>query len=386
MSATIPCDVAIVGGGLAGGLIALALNKKHPDCTVRLIEAGRAIGGNHLWSFFASDIAPRDRWLTAPLISHGWPAYDVAFPAHARTLKSPYYSIESSRLDAVVRGALPQAAVMTGRKVAAVGANMVELADGERIAAKGVIDCRGAGDLSALECGWQKFYGREIQLDDMHGIERPVIMDATVDQLDGYRFVYALPFGATRIFLEDTYYSDTPDLDAKALGARIDAYAAARGWRAEAVLREEAGVLAVAMGGDFEAYWRAGGDKIAKAGARAGLFHPLTSYSLPDAVRTASLIADARDLSGAGLHDLLHDFARVTWRKRGFYRMLAKMLFKAAEPAERYRVLERFYRLSPELIGRFYAGKSTVFDRMRTLSGKPPVPIGRAIKVIGGIK
>ena len=31
------------------------------------------------------------------------------------------------------------------------------------------------------------------------------------------------------------------------------------------------------------------------------------------------------------------------WQERGFYRMLDAMLFKAAEPEERYRILERFY-------------------------------------------
>ena len=86
MPATINCDVAIVGGGLAGGLIALALRRKRPDCDVRIVEGGSRIGGNHLWSFFATDVAPGDRWLTAPLIGHGWTSYDVAFPAVSRTL------------------------------------------------------------------------------------------------------------------------------------------------------------------------------------------------------------------------------------------------------------------------------------------------------------
>ena len=84
MPATINCDVAIVGGGLAGGLIALALRRKRPDCDVRIVEGGGRIGGNHLWSFFATDVAPADRWLTAPLIGHGWTSYDVAFPAISR--------------------------------------------------------------------------------------------------------------------------------------------------------------------------------------------------------------------------------------------------------------------------------------------------------------
>src|ERR1041384_7639214 len=101
MAATIKCDVAIAGGGLAGALIALALRKKRPDCDVRLIEGGSAIGGNHLWSFFASDVAPADRWLVAPLISHGWTRYDVTFPGHTRMLAAHYYSIDSRRFEQV---------------------------------------------------------------------------------------------------------------------------------------------------------------------------------------------------------------------------------------------------------------------------------------------
>ncbi|WP_239506642.1 lycopene cyclase family protein, partial [Serratia marcescens] len=69
------------------------------------------------------------------------------------------------------------------------------------------------------------------------------------------------------------YYSDTPEFDAALLGRRIDAYADAQGWQVDRVVREEGGALPVVMGGDFEAYWQAGGNKVAKAGARAGLFH-----------------------------------------------------------------------------------------------------------------
>jgi lycopene beta-cyclase len=186
------------------------------------------------------------------------------------------------------------------------------------------------------------------------------------------------------MFVEDTYYSDTPEIDRATLAARIHAYVGVRGWQVEEMGREETGVLPVAMGGDFEEYWRSGGNKVAKAGMRAGLFHPTTGYSLPDAIRTASLIAAASDLSGEALHDLTYGLARSTWRKRGFYRMLDKMLFRAAEPAERYRILERFYRLDPRLIGRFYAGNSTISDKARLLMGKPPVPIGRAVGAITG--
>ncbi|MFX8875712.1 lycopene cyclase family protein, partial [Acinetobacter baumannii] len=46
------CDIAILGGGLAGGLIALALAKARPDLSLRLIERGPTLGGNHVWSVF----------------------------------------------------------------------------------------------------------------------------------------------------------------------------------------------------------------------------------------------------------------------------------------------------------------------------------------------
>jgi len=382
MPAVITCDIAIVGAGLAGGLLALALKRKRPQLDVRLIEGSGDVGGNHLWSFFASDIADAHRWIVAPLISHGWKSYDVLFPDHARTLNTPYYSIDSDRLDAVVRAALPGDALMTHCKVLGASPTAVVLGDGDRVEARGVIDARGPGDLRLLELGWQKFLGREFDLLEPHQDPRPMVMDATVDQIDGYRFVYSLPLAATRMFVEDTYYSDTPELNRNALGKRIQAYGARRGWQIDRLVREEAGVLPVAMGGDFEQYWRSSGKHVAKAGMRAGLFHPTTGYSLPDAVRTAALVADAADLSGAALHDLTHDFAEDIWRKRGFYRMLDRLLFKAAEPAERYRILERFYRLDPQLIGRFYAGRSTMADKARLLMGKPPVPIGRAIAAL----
>jgi lycopene beta-cyclase len=379
------CDVAIVGAGLAGGLLALALKRKHPELDVRLIDAGDSVGGNHLWSFFGTDVADEDRWLLAPLVVHGWRDYDIAFPAHSRTIPATYYSIESTRLDEVVRAALPEHAVMLGRKVGNVSPTAVAFVDGDRLEATGVIDARGIGDLQTLELGWQKFLGREIACDVPHGVERPMVMDATVKQIDGYRFVYVMPFSETRLFVEDTYYSDSPTLNVRAVSQRLDRHLADKGWAGETV-REEQGVLPVAIGGDFEAYWRSGGAKVAKIGMRAGLFHPTTGYSLPDAVRTACMIAGLRDFAGADLHSLTHRHARTTWEGRRFYRMLDAMLFRAAEPDGRYRVLQHFYRLDRKLIGRFYAGRSTLADKARILTGKPPVPIGRALHAIRGIR
>ena len=385
MASTIRCDVAIVGGGLAGGLLALALHARHPDLDVRLVEGSDRLGGNQIWSFLGSDVAVAERWLLTPLMSHAWPRYDVAFPRHARTLMQPYYSVESGQFDTVVRAALPDGAVLLGARVLAASPTGVVLQSGTRIEATGVVDARGAADLTALDLAWQKFLGRELQLAAPHGRDRPTVMDARVAQLDGYRFVYALPFAADRMFVEDTYFSDTPQLTASTLRKRIEDYACTQGWSVLNAVREETGVLPITLGGDFDAYWQSGGRSIAKIGMRAGLFQPATGYSLPDAVKTAVRLAARRDFVGADLHEDTYAHAKATWRARRYYRMLNAMLFRAAAPAERVRVIERFYRLGGGLVRRFYAGQSTAADKARILMGKPPVPIGRALMALRGV-
>ncbi|MDO6415967.1 lycopene beta-cyclase CrtY [Sphingomonas sp. BIUV-7] len=374
-------DLLIVGGGLAGGLLALAIRARRPGTRVMLVEGADRIGGNHIWSFFGSDVAPEDWGLVAPLISHSWEGYDVAFPRYRRTIANSYHSIESERLDAVVRAALTPEDLVTGARVLAIDRGGVTLADGSRIEAEACIEARGARDLSALELGWQKFVGQLLVLDRPHGLTRPTIMDATVDQADGYRFVYLLPFGPDRIFVEDTYYTTTPDLDVPAIRQRIADYAAARGWSVRSVEREEVAALPIATGGHFELHWRSGPQWIGKIGMAAALFQPMTGYSLPDAVRTAALVAALPSLDGQLLHDALRTHAEKAWADRSYYRLLARMLFRAAAPMDRYRMLERFYALDPKLVSRFYAGQSTKLDKIRILCGKPPVPLVRAARI-----
>jgi lycopene beta-cyclase len=366
-------DFIFLGGGLAGGLCALALATRRPDLKLLVVEAGATLGGNHLWSFFDSDIAIADRWLVEPLIVHRWPGYEVRFPAYTRKFDEPYQSIESERFDAVVRAALPGGAVVQGQ-VEGVDGTTVTLADGRSFDGGRIVDTRGAGDLSKIGCGWQKFVGQTLKLSKPHGLARPVIMDASVEQLDGYRFVYLLPFSEHEVFVEDTYYSDTPDLDVEQIERRIADYARQMNWEFEPSERQETGVLPVVTGGAFENYWPAS-DSLDRGGVRAGLFQPLTSYSLPDAVRFASGLAADPTLD-------IREYAADHWRRGRFNRLLTRMLFRAAKPAERYRVLQRFYSLPESLIARFYAGRSTLGDKARVLIGKPPIPIGRAVRAI----
>lgn len=361
---------------MAGSLTALALARLRPDVDLLLVEQGPGFGGNHVWSFFDADVAAADRWLVEPIIARRWQGYEVAFPARRRTLPSGYNATRSELLDRLVRERLRPDRFRLSTPIVAVEPGAVHLGNGERIEADAVVDARGPAGFDALDLGWQKFVGREYRLARPHGLADPIVMDATVDQADGYRFLYCLPFAEDRLLIEDTYYAQGSALDRPAIGARIEAYAAEQGWQLAALEKEETGVLPVAMGGDFDAFWPSGA-QVARIGLRGGFFHPTTGYSLADAVRTALLIARHGDL--ASLHDAVRAEAARLWRARGFYRLLNRMLFRAAEPRQRYRVLEHFYRLDPDLIARFYAGRSTASDKLRILSGRPPVPVGKAL-------
>ena len=140
--------------------------------------------------------------------------------------------------------------------------------------------------------------------------------------------------------------------------------------------REEIGSLPLPLGGSIDAFWPDGQPRI---GMRAGLFHPTTGYSLLDAVATADLLAALPLSDAAATAAALRAFATARWNARGFFRLLNRLLFRAARPDERVRVLEQFSRRPADLIARFYAAHLTRFDQVRLISGRPPVSMSRAL-------
>lgn len=380
-------DVAVVGGGLAGGLIALALYRKRPELRIALIESGKTLGGNHRWSWFASDMNADERDLLEAFRQIEWnKGYEVRFPKYRRKLKTGYRSMSSADFHEGLTRLMPEEAFRLGCSAETVDAEGITLEGGERIHARAVIDCRSFVPSEHLRGGWQIFMGRRVRLGEAHGLERPTIMDASIDQVaphgngGAYRFIYVLPLAAHDVFIEDTYYADDPRLDRGAVSSRIDAYCRQYGWDKGEIVGSEVGFLPVLTGGDFTAYQTETRiEGVAMAGARGGFVHPLTSYTVPIAVENALVVAANADLPGAQLAAMFETRGRQHWRRTRFYRLLARMLFFAGEPERRVDIFQRFYTLREGLIERFYAARSNRFDQFRVLCGKPPVSIPRAL-------
>jgi lycopene beta-cyclase len=374
--------VILVGGGLANGLIAWRLQSV-PGVELTVLEREAALGGNHTWSFHDTDVSDAQLQWLKPFVAASWEGHDVVFPERQRNLAGGYLSITAERFHATLGGVLG-GRVRYGTGVRSLAPDRVELDTGEVLHADVVLDGRGPGPVPGLEVRYQKFLGQFLELREEHGLTRPLLMDGTIPQQDGYRFVYTLPFGPRTVLIEDTYYSDTPDLDVPALRAEVSGYAARRGYAVTRMLREETGVLPIVLAGDPQRIWPAAEAGLPRTGIRAGLFHHTTGYSLPEAAGLADELARLAAAPGglgtsATVGPLIRRRFLRRWRQQAFYRMLNRLLFVAARPDERYRIMQHFYRLPEPTVARFYAGRSTFGDAFRILTGKPPIPIPRAL-------
>ena len=364
----------IVGAGLSGLLTAWRCLDVNPDLIVMVIEASDRIAGDHTWSFNLTDVAPELRDWIEPFIAYQWDSYDVKFPKRKRTLDITYCTGNSETLRACV-----QPHIESGRlklklnmRVIDLQSDHVILHNEQKLSANCVLDARGFEPNENVYLGYQKFVGRTIRTKKPHGLKRPIIMDATVEQLGGYRFVYCLPFTEQEVLVEDTYYTDGPELSENEVTARIDDYINTNGWGDHELIRQEKGVLPITLAVEETC------ENNTKIGIKGGFYHAITGYSFPDALRVAGEMSMyASDFA------FIEKINRITQqehkKKESFLRLLNRMLFRAAKPEERYTVLQRFYGLNQGLIERFYAGQLKWYDKLRILIGKPPVPVSKAL-------
>lgn len=373
-------DYLFVGGGLASGLTARRILDQNPAKRVLVVEAGERLGGNHTWSFFRTDLNDTQFASVASLIEHEWDGYQVRFPRRVRDLATHYCSTHSERFHTVMSDAL-SGSIRTGTPVADVTTTGIRLENGEILNAACVIDCRGPEPTPHLQLGFQKFTGQVWETAQPHGLIRPIIMDASIPQDGDYRFVYVLPTGESELMIEDTRYSNTPVIETAKDSSAIKAYAARAGWSLSRLVREEAGALPIVLGGDINAFWDAAAG-IPKLGLRAALFHATTGYSFAEAVRTAEAFADRMPTSTGEAFEFVRQRSISHWRHQAYWRLLNRMLFMAAAPDARWIIMQRFYGLPEPLIERFYAGRSSMLDKMRILVGKPPVAIGSALRCV----
>lgn len=365
-------DYLLLGGGLQNGLFALALLHYQPRVKLALVERDKRLGGNHTWCFFQSDIPTAAlAWLT-PVIAYHWNSYEVRFPGFNRILPQPYSCITAARFDAVITKQLNRSKnclLLTGVEVKQMNDHSAYLADQQCLHAKIVLDARGPDHSLLINgTGYQKFLGLEVKLAHSSGLFHPIIMDATFPQQDGYHFLYVMPFSSDHLLIEDTYFSNTPDLDRALIRHDIMAYLQMHNWSMTTILREESGILPMPWHWPYT-------DQSLKgpivAGYNGGWFHPATGFSFPVAVRLTQTIARLHSLKLYD-HPALHALWTSHHKQARFARLLNWMLFNVIRSEERWRLFKKFYQLPEKTIERFYALQITRSDHARILLGQLP--------------
>lgn len=355
-------DLLISGAGLSGLVAAWRCLSVNPALVIAIYEISDRVAGDHTWSFNGTDILPDLRDWFAPFVAHRWPRYDVRFPKRSRTLEVEYCSGNSDTLFACVEPFIQSGQLQVHLKKRAP--EQTEIPH---------IDATGYHPRGDEFPGWQKFVGHVIRTDVPHGVDHPVVMDATVEQIDGYRFMYLLPFSDHEMLVEDTYFADTPNLSSNEIDDRIEAYIQAKGWGAYTTVRREKGVLPMMMATDRD-------DDSAKIGLGGGFAVAATGFTVPHAVEVANVIAQAIKSDGPdAAPTAVADFRRYHIARERYARLLNRMFFRAAEPSKRYIILQRFYGLGDRLIRRFYRNDLSLRDKARILIGKPPVPVSKAL-------
>jgi lycopene beta-cyclase len=374
-------DYLLVGGGLQNALILLAVATRKPDATVLLLERGSVIGGNHIWSFQALDLPESALDWAAPIIEYEWPGYQLHFDDSARWVAGAYRSLSSEHLHRLVTDAAAASErieLRLGVEVATLNGETVTLADGARLRGRVVVDARGpeAGKpmgSGRFSGGYQKFVGLECRLRTPTPLDAPILMDSRCAQRDGFRFHYVLPFAPDRVLIEDTYFSNAPDLDVEALSAGILAEAPRLGLEVAEVLRTEVGVLPMPAWSTFSA----GRDNPITGGYAGGWFNPGTGYSLAAAAQLAEHLAGVpiAETFGADWHKL----RRRMGIQGHFLAFLNLLMFGFFHGPKRRRLMERFYMVSDPVIHRFFAMRNNPVDMWRIMYvGAPWTPKGWA--------
>src|SRR6185295_13096718 len=250
--------ILIAGGGLAGSLAALAMARYRPDVPLLIVEERDTFGGEGFRTFSEAEFGQDGAELVGPLAIDRWPGFYVAFPGFSRRLKADLAGIGPDDIHRAVTQALKPKSYRLGTKVVAVREDALVLDGGETIKAEGAIDARGATSMSTLELLYEARLERDYRFGAPHRVDRPVLVDATVDQGGGLRFFECVPLSEERLLVADVCVSERALPDEQA-GSRIHAYVKARGWARPKAGPGRAGARPLPTGGDFAAFWRLGG-------------------------------------------------------------------------------------------------------------------------------
>lgn len=264
-----------------------------------------------------------------------------AFARSEHQLADPYVVLDPARLHASLT--VGDDRVVTGR-VAAADAHTVRLADGRELTADVVVDARGSR--LAPTKAQQTAVGVVLPRDATGSIDGSWFMDWRGDNGAPVgatpSFLYVVPVGPDRVLVEETCLVGRPPLGLRELRSRLQTRLERRGVRLQGDEPEEHVRFAV----EPEAPPSSRSAEPLRIGARGGIMHPATGYSVAPSLRLAD---DLAVLLAAGAPG--HAAEQLRNRRRRLVRLLrgAGLTTLLRLPPDGVPAFfEAFFRLPPD--------------------------------------
>ena len=295
-------DLLVLGSGPAA--LALAGEAAAQGLAVRLVAPRPEAAWRQNFGGWADAL---DGTAAEGCVSCSWAAPLVLTPRRGeRVLDRRYARISTPKLQAVLRSACAgnQVEIEAGSATAVEhgeAVSAVTLADGSVRQARVVVDATGTASAFLRRVGdhvpgYQVAYGQVLRVESHPWrCGEMVLMDwssasgesGVGDEDQVPSFLYALPLGWDRIFVEETVLVGRPAASPWALAQRLERRLRRLGITPLEVEEEE--FCTIAMGGPMPVV----GQRTVGFGAAAGFVHPATGYSVSRSLQLAPVVARA---------------------------------------------------------------------------------------------
>lgn len=357
-------DIGVLGSGPAALCIAAACSRR--GAAVALVAPEPESPWQPNYCLWADELPSSMQDLT----EQRWPEASVATPWGSRILERPYIKLDTHRLQVSLWAALRAGAV----RVSAARATRLEHRDGEtRIhtdagsieRARVVIDASG-GQTSFIRRAHQRppafqtAYGLMLRAPN-HGFDprRMVLMDfrpAMGAATHIPSFLYVLPLGDGRLFVEETSLARRPAMAFDALRARLEARLPSLGLERCERMAEERCSIPMGIGLPVP------GQPLVAFGTAGAMVHPASGYLIGHVLRKADPVAqsileglasgDAAVAVASGNATLWPRAQRAVWELYAFG--LETLVGMTATEIARF--FESFFRLPQEAWSGFLSG------------------------------
>ncbi len=388
-------DVLVVGAGPAGAAAAAALGGR--GMTVGWAAPSGADEWPARYGAWLDELSAAGHAASAGIV---WPRARIQADA-PHVVDRPYALLDNGRLCAALGARCRDGGVRRIESSAAAvsheaGRSTVTLDHGVRVAARVVVDASGHRPAllprpSRPEPAYQTAVGWEVLVDgDPLDPCSVLLMDWSGGHLaEGDRggvptFLYALPLGKGRLFVEETALAARPAVPYGALEVRLRRRLAAMGIVPREVVATER--VWIPMGGALPFPGRVVG-----YGAAGGMVHPATGYSVARSLADAPLLADALSDTLGREGTTPEDASDAAWealwpadRRRRFalFRFGAEVLARMDAPRTR-AFFDAFCALPPGDVAGYLSDTLSSPELARVMArffGRAPAPVRKALR------